>query len=173
MQRIIIIGCPGSGKSTLASQLGPIVDLPVTHIDKLVWLPGWVERNGAEFDKLLEQAVTGERWILDGNYYTSMPRRIARADAIIWLDYSRWICLYRVIRRRVVYHGQKRPDLGCTEKIDWGFFKQVWTYPKRDRIRTVELLSQGADEKRVFIFKQPKEVERWLREIRNRKKERP
>ena len=41
MKRIMIIGCGGAGKSTLARQLGEKLNLPVVHLDKLFWLPGW------------------------------------------------------------------------------------------------------------------------------------
>ena len=41
MERILIIGCGGAGKSTLARRLGEKTGLPVVHLDKLYWRPGW------------------------------------------------------------------------------------------------------------------------------------
>ena len=49
MERIVIIGCGGSGKSTLARQLGEMTGLPVIHLDKLFWRPGWVHISPEEF----------------------------------------------------------------------------------------------------------------------------
>ncbi len=40
MRRGMIIGQPGSGKSTLARTLGQITDLPVIHIDQILWQTG-------------------------------------------------------------------------------------------------------------------------------------
>ena len=48
MQRIMIVGRPGSGKSSLAQAIGERTGLPVIHIDKIHWQPGWVERSKAE-----------------------------------------------------------------------------------------------------------------------------
>jgi adenylate kinase family enzyme len=42
MNRIMIIGQPGSGKNTPAQTLGERAGLPVIHIDKIHWPPGWV-----------------------------------------------------------------------------------------------------------------------------------
>ena len=44
MKRVMIVGQPGAGKSTIARQIGQRTGLPVVHIDKIHWMPGWVER---------------------------------------------------------------------------------------------------------------------------------
>jgi adenylate kinase family enzyme len=35
MKRVAVIGCIASGKSTSARQIGFVLDLPVTHLDRL------------------------------------------------------------------------------------------------------------------------------------------
>ncbi len=50
--RVIIVGNSGSGKSTLAREMGERFGLPVVHLDKLFWLPNWIERSAADIDKL-------------------------------------------------------------------------------------------------------------------------
>ena len=93
MERIMIIGCGGSGKSTLARQLGEITGLPVVHLDKLFWTPGWVSLSREEFDKVHREAISQEKWIMDGNFDRTIPERLARCDTVIYLDFSRWACL--------------------------------------------------------------------------------
>lgn len=56
-KKILIIGCGGCGKSTLAKQMGKLFDIPVVHLDKLYWLPNWVERNFDEFDALVTKEL--------------------------------------------------------------------------------------------------------------------
>ena len=73
MERIIIIGCGGAGKSTLARKLGEVLDLPVVHLDKLFWKPGWVETSREEFDALLAMELAKDKWIMDGNFNRTMP----------------------------------------------------------------------------------------------------
>ena len=57
MERVLIIGCGGSGKSTLARQLGEKTGLPVVHLDKLFWHPGWVESPPEEIDEKIQQVL--------------------------------------------------------------------------------------------------------------------
>ena len=40
--------------------------------------------------------------------------------AAIMLDFSRTLCLYRAVKRALVFHGMARPDMapGCPEKLD-------------------------------------------------------
>ena len=90
MERIMIIGCGGSGKSTLARQLGEKLKLPVVHLDQLFWRPGWVSISKDEFDCVHEAALAEEKWIMDGNFDRTIPRRLERCDTVIYLDFSRF-----------------------------------------------------------------------------------
>ncbi|WP_229907829.1 hypothetical protein [Amycolatopsis oliviviridis] len=49
MRRIMVVGCSGAGKSTFSRRLGAALDLPVTHLDRLYWRPGWTPAPDAEF----------------------------------------------------------------------------------------------------------------------------
>jgi adenylate kinase family enzyme len=168
MQRVSIVGSAGSGKSTLARRLGEITGLPVIHIDTLFWLPGWVSRPDVELDALLLQEVVKDRWIIDGNYSRTLPARLAAADTVIWLDFGRPTCLWRAVKRRILYHGRSRPDMtaGCQEKIDLEFLLWIWRYPARSRARTAERLAGLDGDKTVLRFRRPHEADRWLAEIR-------
>lgn len=93
MRRVMVIGSPGAGKSTLARELAKVTDLPLRHLDAEYWLPGWIERDPAEWHAKQTALIAGDRWIIDGNYGASLPLRIAAADTIVWLDYPTWLCL--------------------------------------------------------------------------------
>jgi len=105
--RIAVIGCPGAGKSTLARQLAEKTGHPLIHLDYENWGPGWVPVPKDEWRAMQREWVQGGRWIIDGNYHGTMEIRYAAADLVIFLDLSRWLCLWRVLRR----HGHQRPDL--------------------------------------------------------------
>ncbi|MDR2096312.1 MAG: hypothetical protein LBP76_12475 [Treponema sp.] len=67
-KRIMIIGSCGSGKTTLAIQLSNILKLPIIHLDKEYWKPGWVETSKEEWENKQNKLVLDENWIIDGNY---------------------------------------------------------------------------------------------------------
>lgn len=134
--RILIVGSAGAGKSTLARQLGDALGLPVIHLDAHYWRPGWVETPKDEWRQVVAGLLTGERWIIDGNYSGTLDQRIALAHAIIFLDVPPLVCLYRVLKRRWQYRGRSRLDIGagCIEKIDLEFLKWVLVdFPRRNR----------------------------------------
>jgi adenylate kinase family enzyme len=155
--RIAIIGPPGSGKSTLARELGERLALPVTHLDAHFWSAGWVQSEQAQWRERVRALAAGERWIIDGNYSSTMDLRLPLADTIIFLDFPRWICLLRVLRRWLIYRGDNRPDLppGCPERIDLDFLRWIWNYPQRSRPKTVALLRELQTEKRIVWLQSP------------------
>ncbi|MCW2271990.1 topology modulation protein [compost metagenome] len=134
MQRIVILGNAGSGKSTLARTLGKRLDIPVVHLDKLFWEPGWVEPDAEAFRTRVKEAVASDAWVCEGNYSRrTFDLRLPRAELVIWLDTSRFTCLRRVIMRSVL--NKPRPDLpaGCSERLDKAFLtflKFVWGFDR-------------------------------------------
>ena len=166
MKRVIIVGCGGAGKSTLARQLGEITGLPVVHLDKIFWLPGWVERDREEFDELLRQEMGKDEWIMDGNFNRTMPQRVAKCDTIIYLDFSRVACLLGVLKRVITTYGTVRPDMGegCPERVDLEVLKWVWNYNRDKRERNYQLLNE-AENVETIVLKNRRMVRRFLQSL--------
>jgi adenylate kinase family enzyme len=166
MERIMIIGCGGSGKSTLARQLGQKLGLPVVHLDQLFWTPGWVSISKDEFDRVHEAALAEEKWIMDGNFDRTIPKRLQRCDTVIYLDFSRFACLMGVLKRILTTYGKVRPDMGagCQERIDLDFLKWVWNFNKNKRERNYGLLKE-AEGVQVIILKNRRMVKKFLSEL--------
>ena len=166
MERIMIIGCGGSGKSTLARQLGEKLNLPVIHLDKLFWQPGWVQISHEEFDKLHREALAGEQWIVDGNFDRTMAERIGYCDTVIYLDMPRLVCLKNWMGRVISNWGHAREDMaeGCAEWFDPEMAGWIWKFNQHNRKRYYELLNHLED-KRVYILKSRREVGRFLQNI--------
>ena len=166
MERIIIIGCGGAGKSTLARKLGEKLNLPVVHLDKLFWKPGWVESSKDEIDAIIRREIDKPRWIMDGNYNRTLQMRAVRCDTVIYLDFSTFACMRGVLKRVTTTYGTVRPDMGegCPERFDLDFLKWVWNFNKNKRGPYLKMLSELKD-KQVIILKNRREVEKFLKSL--------
>ena len=164
MRRISIIGSGGAGKSTLATRLGNILHLPVIHLDRLHWQPGWIETPKDEWRRKVEEIVRANRWIIDGNFGGTMEIRLAACDTVIFLDFPPAICTWRVIKRRFKYRKVTRPDMGegCPEKLDLQFVSWVWNFTSNTKPAIEERLSRLPADKRLIRLTSPAAVKSFL-----------
>ncbi|MEM8873171.1 MAG: isopentenyl transferase family protein [Planctomycetota bacterium] len=167
MQRILIVGPCGAGKSTLAIQLGQRTGLPVHHMDRLHWKPGWVESSREELREKLTAIVAGNRWIIDGNYSSSFDLRLPRADTIVWLDYPPRLYRWRVLKRHIVGRFRQRTDIteGCVEKFDPEFMRYVWRFHRDRRPELVKVMNALPAEMALHHFRRPRESKAWLNAV--------
>ncbi|MBD2447143.1 adenylate kinase [Nostoc sp. FACHB-152] len=109
MQRISVVGTTGSGKTTLARQISQRLAIPHVELDYLHWEPNWVEVPNDVMRDRVAQSLCGDRWVVDGNYSIVQDIIWARADTVVWLDYSWPVVMSRILRRtfsRVVTQQQ-------------------------------------------------------------------
>jgi len=168
MRRILVIGSGGAGKSTFATRLGQLLDIEVIHLDKFFWRSGWVESPPDEWVRTVTKLVNRDSWIMDGNYGGTLELRIQRCDTIVFLDLSRLLCVWRIVKRNLRYRRGGRPDMaeGCHEKLDPEFVSWVWNYPRRSRPKVVELIRTHADGKRIVWLRSKAEVKKFLSDPR-------
>ena len=162
MRRVLVIGSPGAGKSTLSHALARRTGLPLHHLDRMFWLPGWVERDRDEGRAELARVLAQDCWIIDGNYGSTLPLRIARADTVVWLDYPTALCLGRALRRWWMYRGHSRPDMteGCPERLDGEFLLYILNFRRAWRVRNATALA-GFDGT-IMRLRTPAETAAWL-----------
>jgi adenylate kinase family enzyme len=164
MKKILVIGSGGSGKSTLSRRLGEKLCLEVFHLDKFYWREGWVKPGDVEWRRTVDELLAREQWIIDGNFSGTLKRRVESCDTIVFLDLSKIVCLWRIIRRRLSYRHQARPDMaeGCNERLNLEFVSWVLNYSRRTRPKVLELIKINAASKKIVWLKSPRQVEAFL-----------
>ncbi len=164
MKKIMVIGCCGAGKSTFSKKLGRQLSLEIIHLDYYYWKPKWERPNSEEWEKTVLQLCEKEKWIIDGNYNSTIELRAKKADTIIFLDYPIWKCLYRVISRMIKFNGKTRDDMpeGCVERFDWSFLKYVVSFNRNMRNTILNKLLKFENEKTIHIFKSDKDADLFL-----------
>lgn len=134
----MIFGRPGGGKSTFALTLSKSLKLPLHHLDKHFYISNWVERDYQEFLEIQKLIVAISSWIIDGNSTKSLEIRFAKADLVLYFNYPRWLCYWRIFKR-LFYKNSELNDRadGCYELITWSLLRYMWSFEVRvaDRIR--------------------------------------
>jgi adenylate kinase family enzyme len=164
MQRVLVIGIPGAGKSTLSRVLAERTGLPLIHLDKEFWQPGWKITPREEWRPKVATLVAREAWIMDGNYGASLDLRLPRADTVAWFDYPRHVCLRRALWRVITNYGRARDDLapGCPEKLDLEFLRYIWDFNAKSRPQLATALARHGGHLQPIVFRRDREVARFL-----------
>ncbi len=165
--RIAIIGCPGSGKTTFSLQLKNLLNREVVHLDKLLWNSNWQLPSFEVRSQLHAQAISADKWIMDGMWKSHLEERLQRATLVIFLDYRRSLCLKRVLTRRIKYSGKQRADIadGCFEKLDSEFMQFVWNFNKCTRPQILRLTKQYNVQ--TVVLASPKQTKAFLQQLQN------
>lgn len=150
MQRIAVVGPGGAGKSTLADALGRVIGVPVVHLDRHFWKPGWVETPRDEWEALQQSLFAGDGWVADGNYGGTLDVRLARADTVIIFCPSRLQCMRGAITRSLRNYGRAVQAEGCPERFDPTFLKWVWRYRSDSRPRLDAAIARHSDHLEVI-----------------------
>lgn len=169
MTRIIIIGNGGTGKSTLGEKLGKILNLEVTHLDKMTFKPGWVRVDENEFRKNLDEIISKENWIVEGwSYHSTLRLRLEASTIIIYLKYSIFVCYwYALIRhikfsyRQNPYDPDNSPILNKTGKM----VKAMWKVYKQYEPELQEMLKEYGNTKQLLVFENRYDLNEFLKKV--------
>jgi len=101
--KILIVGTSGSGKSTLARRLSQELNLKDIELDSLFWKPNWTETPLEEFKKRIVEIISvSEGFVIHGNYNKVRDVTWGNSEIVIWLDYPKWLVMWRVFKRSVL-----------------------------------------------------------------------
>ena len=148
-KRILIIGSAGSGKTYLSHILSKKLDIEVTHLDKIYWLPNWEKQPVTFCEDLTRELVVPDEWIFDGNYIQTLDIRLEKADLVIFLKVNRFKCIASLFKRKRLTKKRliDRDDLavGCVDKLDCSFLKWAFTFNNDYAPKLLEVINKYPD----------------------------
>ena len=164
--KIAVIGYSGSGKSTVAETLAKRYDIPLLHLDKVHWLPGWQERKNEEGQAMVEAFLNDNSdWVIDGNYSRyHYERRLAEADQIILMQLPRLQCLFRAWKRAIKYKNKSRSSIteGCPEKLDGEFIAWIlWKGRRKKNREAFRAIARQYQDKTIRLCSQ-RAIDRFM-----------
>ena len=165
MDRIAIIGCGGSGKSHVARALGATLGITPVHLDTLYYDRGWNPLPKQEFAALQHGTITQSRWIIDGNYASSLPIRLQAADTVIFLDLPARSCLAGIAQRRLRHGGGQHDAIGVYDRITWNFVRYIIGYRRQMAPRVRRLIAEHARDAEMIVLRSRRATRRYLASV--------
>lgn len=115
--------------------------------------------SGEEFDRRLGELVSGDRWIIDGNYQRTLEVRLQACDTVFLMDYPLELCLAGAQSRS----GTQREDMPWVEYYFDEEFRQWIVDFSQDQLPQIyALLGRYRPSKEVIIFHMGSEAETYL-----------
>ena len=159
MKKVIIIGCSGSGKTTFAEKLQTKTGLPLYYLDAIWHKPDKTHISRDDFDTRLEDILSLDSWIIDGNYQRTLERRIKACDTVILFDIPTDVCLEGAKSRL----GKGRYDLPWIEKeLDPSFEASIKEFSIKNLPTIYSLLETHKQDKTIIIFKSREEADSFI-----------
>ena len=181
LKRINVIGTSGSGKSTLAKELSQLLNIPYVEMDSLFWKANWTESTDEEFIPKIEQNLSSEKWVLDGNYQRTAKVKWKNVQTIIWVDYSKSRTFFQAVKRaivRILNNKELWPGTNNRENFKQTFLSKksilLWTYQTYDNnVKKYEAMLSDPAFKHIQIIRlrSPKEKKNLLKLIEQYKRQ--
>ena len=152
-RRLAVIGPLASGKTSFALRAAGALGLPIHHLDDHYWLTG-AEPSAEEWQERERRLASGLEWVIDGEHPTASEGRLARAHAVVWLDYSAWRLTFRILRR------WWKTDVDARL---WKQLRSVWRYPIVERRQTSALIRSARGH--VYRLRRPRDARKLLRSL--------
>jgi adenylate kinase family enzyme len=171
-ERIAVVGPTGCGKTTLAKALAQRLGIQHIELDSFFWDANWEIAPLEVFRARVAPAVAAPTWIADGNYSRVRDLVWTRATTLVWLDYSRPLVLWRLVRRtihRLISHerlwNNNREGLSDFFKPA-SLFQWVFRRHTRHHREYPKLLATPQYAHLLLVrLHSPKETDRWLETV--------
>lgn len=173
MERVSVIGTTGSGKTTFSRRLAGLLDVPHIELDAIHWRQGgWSPLPKERFQAEVATVADGPRWVIEGNYSAVRPAVWARAETVIWLDYSFAVTFSRLLQR-TLRRSLRREELwgGNQENLVLMLSREsilLWclkTYRRNRQKFHQELARPENAHLRLLRFDSPHRAEIWLKGV--------
>jgi adenylate kinase family enzyme len=165
VDKVAIIGCGGSGKSFLARELGRLLNTPVTHLDAIYFDDEWNPLQMDKFEARQRDLVAAPRWVIDGNYNSTLHVRLEAADTVIFMDLPTRVCLRGIIARQLRHGRGQNTGNGVYNRITLGVLRYVAGYRRKMRPRILAKIGRHAVDARVISLTSRRKTRAFLRSV--------
>ena len=175
MARFNVVGTSGSGNSTFSAKLASKLELRHVQIDQVFWEANWHEPPDAEFFPKLTEALSGDDWVLDGNYNRTAHIKWKNPVIVVWLDLPFATTLRQAVVRAFGRSWRKNelwPGTNCRESFRKSFLSSdsiiLWTIKtyKKNREQYLRLINNPPYPHMQFVhLRSHQEADQYLESL--------
>ena len=162
--KIYIIGCSGTGKTYLAKKLSNKYNISHYDLDNIYW-DNSLQKYGIKTeiekrDKLLQDILEEDSWIIEGIYYKWLEQSFKDADIIYVLDLQKYIYKFRIIKRFI--KRKLRLEAGKKETLKSLLNLLKWTdkFQNENMKEIIKILEKYKE--KVHFIKNKNEIKKIL-----------
>ena len=160
--KIHIIGCSGTGKTYFAENLSNKYSIPHYDLDNIYWDNSsqkyGIKTEIEKRDKLLQNILEKDDWIIEGIYYKWLEQSFKNADIIYILDLPKYIYKFRIIKRFI----KRKLKLEAGKKETLKSLLDLLTWPdefqNEDMKEIIKILETYKE--KVHFIKDKKEIKK-------------
>ena len=165
MERVVVVGCCGSGKSYVAREIGRLTGAPVTHLDAIYYDDEWNTAPMDDFADAQRELVAAPRWVIDGNYNSTLEIRLRACDTVVFVDVPTRSCLWGMVSRQLRHGAGQHSANGVYNRINAGVVKYVLGYRRSMRPRVLSKVEAYAGHARVVSLRSRARARQWLAKL--------
>ena len=156
--KVIVIGCPGAGKSTFSRKLHIATEIDLYHLDSIYWNGDCTHISREELIQKQKEILKKNRYIIDGNFKSTLELRIKEADVVFLFDLPTEICIEGARKRK-----GNRPEMPCQLPFNDELLDFIKNF-NRDVMPKIQLLIEKYNNN-VIVFRSHKEADDYLKYI--------
>lgn len=165
MERVAVVGCGGSGKSYVARELGRLLDLPVIHMDAVYFDDQWNPLPIERFEAVQRELVAAPRWVMDGNYNSTIDIRLQAANTVVFMNLPTHVCPWGILSRQLRHGPGQNHQNGVYNRITRDVLWYVLGYRRKMRPRVLAKIEEHASHARLITLTGRGHTRRFLRQV--------
>jgi adenylate kinase family enzyme len=119
--------------------------------------PGGKKRDKKEFLAIQTSILEEDEWIIEGCSFSTFEMRFSKAETVIYFQFSRYICFWRIFKRLFNY----KKEFSGLRVINWELVKYIWKFDKEKGFR-IEELKKKYSNLNFYVFRTAKDVDKYL-----------
>jgi adenylate kinase family enzyme len=136
------------------------MDVPVHHLDRHMFGLDGAKTEKQQFIERQKAILDTKAWIIEGCSFSTFEMRFCKAEAVVYLNFSPFVCFFRLFKRMFNYKKQ----FGGLRMINWNLINYTKNFDAHKK-EPIEILRKNYPQTTFVTLKNEKEVDLFLKDL--------